>query len=122
MENQVRDGRTTRLRRNLALLIAVAATLVFVDTGALGSGGQREGGIFRVVLPGLDYVDPALSYGGWALLDTTCARLMTYPDKPAPEGFRVVPEVAADFPKISRNGKTYTSRCAAAFASATEPR
>jgi len=110
VKSQVRDRRTTRLRRDLALLVAVAATLVFVDTGALGSGTQRDGGIFRVVLPEFDYVDPALSYsfGGWALLDTTCARLMTYPDKPAPEGFRVVPEVAADYPKISRNGKTYT--------------
>ena len=61
-------------------------------------------------MPLLDSVDPALSYssGGWALLDTTCARLMTYPDRPAPEGLRVVPEVAADFPRISRNAKTYT--------------
>ena len=60
--------------------------------------------------PALDYVDPALAYGAgsWALLDTTCARLMTYPDKPAPEGLSVVPEVATDYPKISRNGKTYT--------------
>jgi peptide/nickel transport system substrate-binding protein len=33
---------------------------------------------------------------------------MTYPDKPPPEGLRLEPEVAAKFPKISRNGKTYT--------------
>ncbi len=33
---------------------------------------------------------------------------MSRPDKPAPEGFRLVPEVAADFPEVSRNGKTYT--------------
>ena len=28
---------------------------------------------------------------GWALLDTTCARLMTYPDKPPPAGYRAGP-------------------------------
>jgi ABC-type oligopeptide transport system substrate-binding subunit len=97
-------------QRRLAALFVCAGTLAFVNTGALGSGSQREGGIFRVVFAGLDYVDPALAYGSesWALLDTTCARLMTYPDKPAPAGLSVVPEVAADYPKISRNGKTYT--------------
>ena len=59
---------------------------------------------------GLDYVDPALSFTqpGWALLDATCARLMTYPDKAPPEGFRLVPEVAAGYPRVSDNGKTYT--------------
>ena len=54
-------------------------------------------------------MDPALAYSPpWCLLDTTCARLMTYPDKPPPAGLRLVPEVAASFPKISQNGKTYT--------------
>jgi ABC-type transport system substrate-binding protein len=99
-----------RGRRQLAALVVCAATLAFVDTGALGSDSLRQGGIFRVALAGVDYLDPALAYGfdSWSLLDTTCARLMTYPDKPLPEGLRVVPEVAADFPRISRNGKTYT--------------
>ena len=99
-----------RRRCHIAALIACAAALAFVDTGALGSDSQRQGGIFRVALAELDYIDPALAYGfgSWSLLDTTCARLMTYPDKPLPEGLRVVPEVAADYPRISRNGKTYT--------------
>ena len=94
----------------LGALTVVLAAAVVGTTGGTTQVDVREGGIFRVVLPELDYLDPALSYGlgGWALLDTTCARLMAYPDKPAPEGFRVVPEVAADYPRISRNGKTYT--------------
>jgi len=73
-------------------------------------GGAQNGGMFRISLQGLDYIDPALSYTpqGWALLDTTCARLMASPDKPTPEGFRLVPEVAVDWPTISRDGKTYT--------------
>jgi peptide/nickel transport system substrate-binding protein len=58
----------------------------------------------------LDFVDPALAYSGesWSLLDTTCARLMNNPDKPPPEGFRLVPEVAAAYPRVSNGAKTYT--------------
>ena len=109
MDVRVRGGRTFRKRDWLALL-AFGVMILTVVSGAMGSNDQRRGGIFKVVLSDLDYVDPALSYslGGWAILDTTCARLMTYPDKPAPEGLRVVPEVAVDYPKISHNGKTYT--------------
>jgi len=84
---------------------------IFVQPAARGSTtGVRAGGVFRISLEGLDYIDPALSYSseGWALIDTTCARLMTYPDKPPPEGYQLVPEVAAGYPGVSRDGKTYT--------------
>ncbi len=33
---------------------------------------------------------------------------MTYPDKPPPEGYRLVPEVAAAFPSVSHDRKTWT--------------
>jgi len=86
------------------------AIVVVATAAATPTSEARQGGTFRIAFQGLDYIDPALSYSsqGWALLDTTCARLMAYPDKPPPAGFRLVPEVAVDFPKISRNGKTYT--------------
>ena len=76
-----------------------------------GARGQ-EGGILRISLSpasGLDHVDPALSFTqpGWALLDATCARLMTYPDKPAPASYRLQPEVAAGY-EVSADFKTYT--------------
>ncbi len=88
--------------------------VVFLQPGTFGSAsGVRTGGIFRISLApqaGLDNIDSALSFTapGWALIDTTCARLMTYPDRPPPAGFRVVPEVAARFPKISRDLKSFT--------------
>ena len=95
--------------------LAVAAFLVCaVQASAHGLASDvRSGGIFRISLSpqaGLDNLDPALSYTppGWALLDTTCARLMTYPDKPAPAAFRLEPEVAAAPPRVSRDLKTYT--------------
>ena len=99
--------------RKLCLPAAVAVLAVlFVQPGA--SSGVRDGGIFRVSFPlglgGFDHVDPALAYSreSWSLLDTTCARLMRYADKPPPAGYRLVPEVATDFPKVSADGRTYT--------------
>lgn len=97
-----------------ALAIGGAFVLVAAQPGAPGSTTTvQQGGIFRIsfhAASGLDYVDPALASTapGWAVLDTTCARLLNYPDKPPPAAFRLVPEVAASFPKISRDLKTYT--------------
>jgi len=116
MDAWVRSLRTLRTRKWLASLV-FGASILTVVSGATGSTGQRQGGILKIAISDLDYVDPALSYsfGGWAILDTTCARLMTYPDKPVPEGLRVVPEVAVDYPKISHNGKTYTFKLRSGF-------
>jgi peptide/nickel transport system substrate-binding protein len=82
-----------------------------MQPGARGAAVEvRDGGMFRISLGSLDYVDPALAYSftSWSLIDTTCARLMTHPDRPPPEGYRVVPEVAAAYPRVSRDGKTWT--------------
>jgi peptide/nickel transport system substrate-binding protein len=101
--------------RVVLLCLATAGGLLatFVQPGAFGSTSVPSGGILRISLApqsGLDHIDPALSYTapGWALLDTTCARLMAYPDESPPAGFRVKPEVAAGFPSISRDLETYT--------------
>ncbi len=56
-----------------------------------------------------DSVDPALAYSeSWLVLDATCARLMNFPDKPPPDGLRVIPEVAAAYPRVSNDAKTFT--------------
>jgi ABC-type transport system substrate-binding protein len=34
--------------------------------------------------------------------------LLNYPDKPAPEGSRLVPDAATGSPRVSRDGRTYT--------------
>lgn len=111
------------MRRKLASALIMGGLLVLVaaQPGAPGAPPTvRDGGIFRIVFhaaSGLDYVDPALasSAPGWAVLDTTCARLFTYPDKPPPAAFRYVPEIAAGLPKISRDRKTYTFRLRTGF-------
>jgi peptide/nickel transport system substrate-binding protein len=113
-----------RRRGFRVLLLFLASTggmlAILVQPGALGSSGQ-SGGIFRIALApqsGLEGgIDPALSFSapGWALLDTTCARLMAYPDKPPPAAFRIEPEVAAGFPKVSRDLKTFTFKLRSGF-------
>jgi DNA-binding SARP family transcriptional activator/ABC-type oligopeptide transport system substrate-binding subunit len=55
----------------------------------------------------LDFgTDPAQSLGHIAY--ATCAKLLNYPDAPAPEGTRLVSEVAATMPTLSPDGRTYT--------------
>jgi ABC-type oligopeptide transport system substrate-binding subunit len=104
-------------RPSLFALAALGAAMLGLVSARSGAGGPDakppSGGIFRVVFAPpeqLDTMDPAIAntQASWSLLDLTCARLMTYPDKPAPQAFHLVPEVAAARPKISRDGKTYT--------------
>jgi peptide/nickel transport system substrate-binding protein len=58
----------------------------------------------------VNYLDPALNYDfiGWRLEYTTCTRLLTYPDKRGRAGTLLTPENATSFPRVSRDGKTYT--------------
>ncbi len=92
-------------------LLAGGAGLIVAGATARQRAEVRNGGTFRITALARDFdsIDPALSYRPTtgALLDPTCARLFNYPDKPPPEGFRAVPEVAAGYPRVSRDGKTY---------------
>jgi peptide/nickel transport system substrate-binding protein len=102
-------------RRTLFAALAIGGLFVLAaaQPGATGSTPTvRNGGIFKIVMhstSGLDAVDPALAYSApaWAVLDTTCAHLFAYPDKPAPDAYHFVPEVAAAT-RISPDQKTYT--------------
>lgn len=96
--------------------MTVGAVLMLgsAQTPAVGSVGTavRDGGDFRISLGAgaFDYIDPALAYGGasWAVLNTVCATLMAYPDKPPPEGYKLVPEVAKGHPRVSQDGRAWT--------------
>jgi peptide/nickel transport system substrate-binding protein len=108
-----------RLMLSIAMLVIgaglLAATATAGPQGSSGasaaSGPAQKGGTFRYSLDtDIDYVDPALAYYSlsWQIEYATTALLMSYPDAPAPRGSRLVPEVAQGFPKISKDGKTYT--------------
>ena len=94
-------------RSALSLAMLAAGAGLIVAAAVAGPGEQvRRGGTFRVVALARDFdsIDPAISYTVTtsSLLDPTCARLFNYPDKPPPEGFRATPEVAAGYPRVSR--------------------
>jgi peptide/nickel transport system substrate-binding protein len=90
---------------------AIAGPSGSASPSAKASGQARVGGTFKHSLSvDIDYVDPALAYyvPSWAIMYSTAAMLLNYPDAPAPKGSRLVPEVAKGFPRISNNGLTYT--------------
>ena len=91
-----------------AAAVVFLGLIAFLATGSAAGSEGRSGGIFRVVTTQIDTIDPATSIYAWSELNATCAHLMTYADKRGPDGYRLVPEVAAAWPKVSRDGKTYT--------------
>src|SRR5438552_11328503 len=112
--------------------LAAAAVALFLGSGLLavagcgGGGGERgqlptravEGGTARFSLAtDTDHTDPALAYYqvSWQFEYATCAKLLNYPDKPAAEGAKLVPEAASGMPSISNDGKTYAFTIAKGF-------
>ena len=103
-------------RSRLSPVVAGALCALLLPSVSGSTGAAKSGGIFRVTFlttPGnFDNVDPALanSRESWALLDTVCARLMRYRDRPPPQGYELEPDVAAAPPVASRDGRTWTFR------------
>jgi ABC-type oligopeptide transport system substrate-binding subunit len=109
-----------RLMLSVTMLLVgaglLAASAVAGPSGSAGpqassSGQARVGGTFKHSLTvDIDYVDPALAYyvPSWSIMYATAGMLMNYPDAPAPRGSRLTPEIAQGFPRISRDGLTYT--------------
>ncbi len=116
--------RARRLLLSLAALLVGVALLTAAACGGDddddGEGAEtattdtteaKRGGTLRINLESdTDYTDPALAYYqvSWQHQYATCAMLLNYPEAPAPEGSKLVPEVAASMPTISNDGKTYT--------------
>jgi ABC-type oligopeptide transport system substrate-binding subunit len=96
--------------------LVVGSSLLAAAASAVPA--PAKGGTLRISSPiDLDSVDPAIGYLGitWMLEFATCAKLYNYPDKPGPAGAIVIPEVAAGFPKISRDGRTQTIQLTRSF-------
>ena len=103
------------MRRVPTLIFAASiAGLALTSFGAAPSGAEApRGGIFKIVFAPpeqLDTMDPARAntQASWSLLDLTCARLMSYPDRAGSRAYNLVPEVAVAPPTTSQDGKTYT--------------
>jgi peptide/nickel transport system substrate-binding protein len=94
----------------IALAFTTAAALLSAGSSAPSRAEPHAAEVLRISLVDFDYVDPALGYstGSWAIAGLTCARLMRYLDRPGRAGSRIVPEVAAGWPHVSKDRKTYT--------------
>jgi peptide/nickel transport system substrate-binding protein len=110
------------VKRSRVSSVVVGALCALLLAGASGATpGAQSGGIFRVTFlttPGnFDHLDPALAYSreSWALLDTVCARLMRYRDRPPPQGYQLEPDVAAAPPVASGDGMTWRFRLRTGF-------
>jgi peptide/nickel transport system substrate-binding protein len=111
---------TASLLLGLALGGVVGSSLAATSTrGApqADRGAVQEGGTLLVGARDFDFIDPALalpqnnpfSQASWPVEDATCAYLLRYPAGPPTRvSYRLVPEVAAAYPALSRDGKTYT--------------
>ena len=72
----------------------------------------RKGGTLRVdQRSDFDFIDPSLAYfsHSWQGNFWADCKLLNFPDKEAANGgLRIIPEVAAALPAVSKNGKVYT--------------
>lgn len=93
------------------LIVAATATAAPSQAHPSKAAKANAGGTIVTELNSdVDYTDPQLTYyaPSWELQYATACKLMNYPDKEAPAGGEVQPEVAAGLPVVSKDGKTYT--------------
>jgi YVTN family beta-propeller protein len=116
------DPRSGKVNKTIRLggtpdALATAAGQVWVAIAPAPPRSPAAGGDARFTAQ-YDFtsLDPAL-FDGFALQVSyaTCANLVTYPDKPAPEGSRIVPEVAEAVPIPTAGGTTYTFKIRPGF-------
>jgi YVTN family beta-propeller protein len=89
--------------------VAVTAGSVWVTSQAIPTLARAvaRGGVARFDIAEDPVTDPA-QYPDRQIGYATCAKLLNYPDKPAPEGTRLIPEAARSLPTRSADGRTYT--------------
>ena len=92
---------------------------VWVAASHLLPGGRAGDAIARIAVPFYPGTDPATANPYYPAVQqltyATCAKLMNYPDAPAPAGAHLQPEVAAAPPEVSADGRTYTFRIRPGF-------
>jgi YVTN family beta-propeller protein len=116
------SGKVTKTIKLGGSPTALASTRgrVWVAVERAPAAAPAQGGVVRLTSNvTFGSLDPAL-YGGPAgtfpsVIYATCAGLVTYADKPAPEGSRVVPEIAEALPTPSDGGTTYTFKIRRGF-------
>ena len=113
-KNEVVD--TIEIASSPAGLAVAAGSLWLTSQAGVGSALEAaSGGVARFSAAEDFETDPA-RYPDPQINYATCAKLLNYPDAPAPAGTRLVPEVAASLPRVSSDGRTYTFTVRSGFA------
>ena len=116
------DPQTNRIAATISVgqspqALVVTAGAVWVSVAArpaVAASSASPSGVLRVVRDGpFSSTDTALAGNifdpqAFQLYYATCAGLLTYPDRPAPDGTRLAPDVAQALPTVSADGRTYT--------------
>jgi peptide/nickel transport system substrate-binding protein len=95
----------------LGLLLAAGFASPAEGGSAAPAKSDARGGTLRVDLTSdFDYIDSSLAYfsHSWQMLNATQLKLMSFPDREGAAGSRMRAEAAQGFPRISRDGRTYT--------------
>ena len=107
------DPRSGKVTKTIRLggtpdALATAAGKLWVAVAPAPPRPPATGGVAHLTSQfDIEALDPALAIQP-AIPYATCANLVSYPDKPAPEGSRIVPEVAEAVPTPTAGGRTYT--------------
>jgi peptide/nickel transport system substrate-binding protein len=91
-----------------ALLVAAAFAS---PSGAATAGTTKTGGTLVFDNQGdFQFMDPQIAYYqlDWTVLQSTCVKLLNWPDANGPKAAQLQPEAATGFPKVSNGGKRYT--------------
>lgn len=95
-----------------ATLLIASATAASGGASSSKSGKISKGGTLQFLVPEAVFEDwdPGLAYDtlSWTMLHATTQTLIQFPEKAGDAGTKLYPEGAVAFPKVSKDGKTYT--------------
>lgn len=90
---------------------ALLATAGFAaPSGAATAKTGKAGGTLVIDTQGdFQFMDPQIAYYqlDWTVLQSTCVKLLNYPDANGPKAAQLQPEAATAFPRVSNGGKRY---------------
>jgi peptide/nickel transport system substrate-binding protein len=96
----------------LSMGVALLVAAMTVGGAAAKTAHAAKGGGNLVVtqVGAFDTLDPQLSYvsNDWGLLYNTELTLLNFPTKAGAAGTQLIPQAAASYPTVSKDGKTYT--------------
>jgi peptide/nickel transport system substrate-binding protein len=103
-----------KLWLSIAMIAVGGALLVTAGfaspSGATTAKKAKTGGTIVYDTQGdFQFMDPQISYYqlDWTVLQSTCVKLLNWPDVNGPKAAQLQPEAATGFPKVSNGGKTY---------------